>query len=291
MRHIATFPPLGTLDSMLALCWGGILNSLINQKSTSNVKTQHKIIHKKDSYLLRESWNRKAECCFVQPQQGICMLRDSKFCRSAHIHQWTVRQVWLGGCKWTLVSRQIYKYRLLEKCRSATDLKHPCVHFYKKLSWDFYWDWDIATDQSGKIQIFIISTIFWTELYFMCFNEEVLFLWWWSPILKNLSLWDSPTSFLLKLQNYLNPTYYTIWIKLCLWIACAKSGVDINGRRARPQSRRQGWKTIKPFWDFWCQRSRRGVGRDLCGLHRCTLSGLILYVKDQFSFPSQPENS
>lgn len=78
MRHIATFPPLGTLESMLALCWGGILNSLINKKSTSNVKTQHKIIHKKDSYLLCESWNRKVEGCFVQPQQGICMLRDSK---------------------------------------------------------------------------------------------------------------------------------------------------------------------------------------------------------------------
>lgn len=83
MRHLAGFSHLGTLDGTLALHLGALYAVKSPTKSIKMQKTWRLIDHKKDAYLLYESWHKKAEHLVVGPH--LEHVRGHTLCVALHV--------------------------------------------------------------------------------------------------------------------------------------------------------------------------------------------------------------
>lgn len=55
--------------------------------STKMQRSWHWPDREKDPRLHDESWNKKAEHCWIPPQVGKCTVGDSNLCHSVHLHE------------------------------------------------------------------------------------------------------------------------------------------------------------------------------------------------------------
>lgn len=116
VRHIKDFLSIGTLNNTSALCFKGILNSKITNKSTKMQKTKNKKKHGIKLISERTVDNMRTETrrqniAWFSLSWETCALRSSVFHCLLQVCEWVWKhsKYWFGGYKLILVSRWIHK--------------------------------------------------------------------------------------------------------------------------------------------------------------------------------------